>query len=410
MKHVVDIIRGFSWIFLMRVVIRILTFVRILILARLLTPAQFGTFAIGTLVLSLLEVLTETGTQVVLVQEKKISFLKYINAAWFVSIVRGAVLCVLLLIATPFVVKFFNNTAALSTLITIAFLPFIKGFINPSIALFQRELLFKKELYMRSVIGIAGTIFTISLALIWKEPLVLVFGLLFEAVLEVVFSHYFLKPRPVLTFDKLNILTILHKGKWMGPAVLFNYFFHQLDDIVVGRFLGTEMLGIYQMAYRTATLPITEISDTLNKVTFPVFMRITTNVKMLRQIYFKTTGMVLLLSVPMSALLIFYPQIIVKLVLGDQWLETAKLLPILGIFGFLRSLLNTSSALFLSLKRQDLVARYTGISMAVMAIFLFPLIDNLGTQGAALAVLLGTASTIPLVIYYVRKLLYDSTH
>lgn len=410
MRHVTSIVSGFSWVFLMRIVTRILTFTRIFILARLLTPTQFGTFAIATLILSLLEVLTETGTQVVLVQEEKKLFLKYNNAAWVISILRGIVLCLLLLIATPFVVNFFNNPAALNSLLVIAFLPFIKGFVNPSVALFQKELLFKKELYMRSAIGITGTVFTIALALIWKEPLVLAIGLLFEAVLEVILTHCYLLPRPVFIFEKSNILYLLQKGKWMGPATLFNYFFHQLDDIVVGKFLGSAMLGIYQMAYRTATLPITEISDSLNKVTFPVFTSMSADIQKLRRTYLKTSGMILLLSIPMSAVLILFPQQIVQLVLGDQWIDTANLLPILGVFGFLRSLLNSSSALFLSLKRQDLVAQYTGISIVMMALFLFPLIDAYGTQGAALAVLIGCLSTIPFVVYHVRKLLYDPAH
>jgi O-antigen/teichoic acid export membrane protein len=196
----------------------------------------------------------------------------------------------------------------------------------------------------------------------------------------------------------------------MGPATLFNYFFHQLDDIVVGRTLGSSSLGIYQMAYRIATLPITEISDSLNKVTFPVFTNLTADITTLRKTYAKTTSAIILLSIPLSAIFIIFPQQIVRLVLGEQWIETAQLLPILAIFGFLRSLLNSSSSLFLSLKRQDLVAQYTGISIVVMALCLFPLIHWYGTQGAAIAVLIGCLSTIPFVVYHVRKLLYDPAH
>jgi O-antigen/teichoic acid export membrane protein len=410
MRHTADIVRGFTWVFLMRIVARLLTFARVFVLARLLTPTQFGTFAIATLVLSLLEVLTETGTQVVLVQEKKEQFASYLNAAWFVSITRGLILCVLLFAATPFVLDFFNNPTALNSLLLIALLPLIKGFINPSVARFQKELLFKNELYMRSCIGILGTIITIVLAMLWRDPLVLAIGLIFEGVFEVIITHYYITPRPVFSFEKDKIISILQRGKWMGPATLFNYFFHQLDDIVVGRTLGSSSLGIYQMAYRIATLPITEISDSLNKVTFPVFTNLTADITTLRKTYAKTTSAIILLSIPLSAIFIIFPQQIVRLVLGEQWIETAQLLPILAIFGFLRSLLNSSSSLFLSLKRQDLVAQYTGISIVVMALCLFPLIHWYGTQGAAIAVLIGCLSTIPFVVYHVRKLLYDPAH
>lgn len=410
MGYTSRIITGFSWVVLMRIVTRILTFVRIFILARLLTPAQFGTFATATLMLSLLEVLTETGGQVVLVQEKKEVFRKYLNAAWVIAIFRGTLLCLLLLSISPVIVIFFKNPAALSSLLVIAFLPFIKGFINPSVALFQKELLFKKELYLRSSIGITGTVITILLALIWRDPLVLAIGLLFEAALEVILTHRYIQPKPFFTFHKTTIMEVIHKGKWMGPATLFNYFFHQLDDIVVGRWLGSGALGLYQMAYRIATLPITEVSDSLNRVTFPVFTDLESERDILRKAYFKTTAAILLLSLPLSAVFIIFPKVIVQLVLGEQWLEVAKLLPVLGIFGFIRAFLNSSSALFLSQKRQDLVAQYTFISVVVMAGLLFPLIHRYGTQGAAIAALIGCLSTFPFVIYHVRKLLYDSTH
>lgn len=410
MGYATTIIKGFSWVVLMRVVARVLTFARIFVLARLLTPAQFGTFATATLILSLLEVITETGGQVVLVQEKKEVFSKYLNAAWTVSILRGVLLCVLLLCISPLVVIFFNNPSALSSLLVIAFLPFIKGFINPSVALFQKELLFKKELYLRSSIAISGTVITILLALIWRDPLVLAIGLLFEAALEVILTHWYIQPKPFFTFHKVTIMEVINKGKWMGPATLFNYFFHQLDDIVVGRWLGSGALGLYQMAYRIATLPITEVSDSLNRVTFPVFAHLENDRDTLWRAYMKTTAAILLLSAPLSIAFIIFPQVIVQLVLGRQWLEVAHLLPILGIFGFIRAFLNSSSALFLSQKRQDLVAQYTFVSVFVMAIFLFPLIHHYGTQGAAVAALIGCLSTFPFVIYHVRKLLYDSTH
>ena len=81
-------LRGLSWMGALRVVTRSLALVKIAILARILVPAQFGIYGIATLVLGFLEMLTETGINIFLIQKnKKVD--EYVNSAWVVSIVRG---------------------------------------------------------------------------------------------------------------------------------------------------------------------------------------------------------------------------------------------------------------------------------------------------------------------------------
>src|SRR5215216_2138171 len=93
--------KGISWISLLRISTRVITILRLSILGRILTPTQFGFFGIASLVLALLEVLTETGINVFLVQEKK-EIKEYINSAWVVSIIRGVVLSIAILVLAPF--------------------------------------------------------------------------------------------------------------------------------------------------------------------------------------------------------------------------------------------------------------------------------------------------------------------
>ena len=85
-----------SWAGILRASTRIITFIRIIVLARILTPSQFGVFGIASLVLSFLEILTETGINVFLIQEKK-AIKYYINDAWLVSILRGILISVFII-------------------------------------------------------------------------------------------------------------------------------------------------------------------------------------------------------------------------------------------------------------------------------------------------------------------------
>src|SRR3990172_12131370 len=103
-----DTIKGISWMGSLRGVMRSMSFVRLAILARILTPAQFGVFGIASLILSFLEIVTETGINVFLVQQKD-DIDEYINTSWVVSITRGILISLIILILAPTISTFFGS-------------------------------------------------------------------------------------------------------------------------------------------------------------------------------------------------------------------------------------------------------------------------------------------------------------
>ena len=134
-----DIKKGIIWTGSLRIVTRGLTIFKTIILARLLTPFQFGIFGIASLVLGLLEMITETGVNVVLIQEKdKID--KYLNTGWVVSIVRGIMISLFIIIFTPLITSFFSSPYSKNILYLISIIPFIRGFVNPAIINYQKDL------------------------------------------------------------------------------------------------------------------------------------------------------------------------------------------------------------------------------------------------------------------------------
>src|SRR5512146_132535 len=107
MGYFKDTLRGISWMTALRGLMRGLAVIKIAILARILSPSQFGNYGIALLVLGFLEVLTETGINIFLIQ-KKDDTQKYLDSAWVVSIIRGILISGLILLASPYVASFFN--------------------------------------------------------------------------------------------------------------------------------------------------------------------------------------------------------------------------------------------------------------------------------------------------------------
>lgn len=404
MGYFQDTIKGISWAGTLRLSTRLIAFLRIAILARILTPAQFGVFGIAAFVLAFVEIVTETGINVFLIQEKK-KIDDYIHTAWIVSIIRGIVISLVIIFSASFIAQFFNSTESYSLLFLIGAVPFVRGFINPAIIKFQKELDFQKEFWFRLFVFFVDAATAIILVFLIREPIGLVWGLIAGALLEVVLSFILVKPTPRFVFERERIKRVVGRGKWVTFAGIFDYLFRNLDDMSVGKLLNTSSLGLYQMAYKLSELPITEISVVVSKVTFPVFTKISNDAKRLRKAFFKTMIAISGLIIPSGLLLILFPREIINVILGSQWLDAAIVLQILAIFGIFRALSGSISVLFLALQKQEIVSLVTFVNMAGLVITVVPLVLMFGMVGAGISAIIGSLFGLIVSLYFAFRIL-----
>lgn len=399
-----DTIKGISWVGTLRLSTRLIAFFRIAILARILTPAQFGVFGIAAFVLAFVEILTETGINVFLIQEKK-KIDDYIHTAWIVSIFRGIIISISIILLAPVIASFFNSPQSYSLIVLIGAVPFFRGFINPAIIKFQKELEFQKEFWFRLLIFFVDAVTAIILVFLLREPIGLVWGLITGAILEVILSFLLVKPTPRFVFEKARVQRIVGRGKWVTFAGIFDYLFRNLDDMSVGKLLNTSSLGLYQMAYKLSELPITEIAVVAQKVTFPVLTKIANDKKRLRTAFLKTMGGISTLVIPIGFLLILFPREIIQIALGAQWLGAVPVLQILAVFGIFRAISGSVSTLFLAVQKQELVSFVAFANMAGLAITVVPLILMFGMVGAGISAIIGSLLGLFVSLYFAFRIL-----
>jgi len=399
-----DTIRGVSWMGGLRGITRIIAFAKTAILARLLLPAQFGLFGIAGLMLELLEVLTETGINIVLVQEKR-NIDDFINTAWIASIIRGILIALLIIVATPYIILFFKSPGAAALLYLMALVPLIRGFINPSEVKFQKKLEFNKEFWFRFTIFSLDTSVAISLAYITRSPVALIWGLIVGAISEVVLSFIFTKPRPKFVFEVDKLKSIVSKGKWMTGAGIFSYLFQHGDDIIVGRLLGQSPLGLYQVAYRISTLPITEVSDTIGKVTLPIYVGISEEKARLKSAYLRMLLGICILVIPFGLFLFVFAKQATLIVLGENWVEAIPVLKVLAIYGSLKAIINSCYPLLLGLGRQKQVMLITLAGILGLGLSVVPLTLKYGLIGTATSTIVGLILSAPFAFYFTKEAL-----
>ena len=372
-----------------------------LILAHILSPAQFGVYGIAALTLSLLEVFTETGVNTVLIQLKQKAD-DYIDSAWVVSIIRGALICIIMLLGANAVSTFFSIPESLNLIVLASAIPLIRGFINPSIVNFQKDLLFQKEFAYRTLVFGVDAVVSVSLALITRNPESLIWGLLIGAGFEVILSHIIVSPRPRFVFQKENLKLIIHRGKWMTATGILDYLVQNGDNMVVGKLLGSSSLGLYQMSYQVSTLPVTEISNILSKVTFPIFMKMSSDKARLRSAYYRVVLFIAGVVGFITVLILLFSNVFL-FILGPQWTDIIPTIRILSIFAFFKSVILSSYAFFLAKGLQEHVSVISLTGFISMFIVILPLVNTFGVNGAAYAALFGSLVSIFPMIYYLRR-------
>lgn len=402
MAYLKETIRGVSWMAALRASVRSLTFLKFIVLARILLPEEFGLFGIASLMLAFLEIITETGINFFLIQEKE-KLSEFVNTAWVISIVRGIFISILLLIFSPLVASFFDSPEAIRLLKIISLVPFLRGFINPSIVKFQKDLKFSKEFFLRSSVFFVDTLAAIFFAFLTRSAVSLVYGMVVGVLFELLISFVFVNPRPRLIIETTKIKRVLSHAKWVNLALIFNYLFQEGDDIVVGKLLNSTALGVYQIAYKISTLPITEVADVVIKVTLPVYSKISENRKELKSAFLKTLFGVFLVVTPFGILLYLFPNVLVMIFLGDNWTAAIPVIKLLSFFGVVRALTACTYPLLISLKKVRYVTYTTLIGIIGLGIFVLPLVTKYGVEGAAWSALIGALLALPTSFLFVYK-------
>lgn len=389
---------------LFRVLYRAIGVARIGIIAHILSPSDLGTFGIAAVVLAFLEIITETGVNIFLIQQKE-NLEAYIDTAWFVSIFRGVIIAFAIFVSAGPVSLFFNSPQSLILLKWASLIPLIRGFINPAIVKFQKDLHFQKEFVYRILIFLVESSISVSMVMITKNPFSLVLGLIGGALFEVAFTFVAVRPWPKFVYEPSKTKKIIDRGKWVTLFGVFDYLYTQCDNIIVGRMLGVDALGVYQNAYKISTAPLTEVGDVFFRVTFPVFSKISDDKAKLQKAFVQNTIVNTLLMVPVGVLIFIFAEPIVNVLFGPGWESAVPVTKLLSILGIVRGIASSTNSLLVAKGLQKYSAIITMVSTFGMLAGVVPLTKSYGIIGAGSAAIIGTLVSVPLTIYFVGKTL-----
>jgi len=381
------VVRGGFWVFLLRITQQLFNFVRLVILARILSPNDFGLMGIALLTMATLDTFSQTGFQQALIQKKE-DIKPYLDSAWTVLVLRGFILFAILFFIAPFAASFFNAPEARPIIQVIGFAVLFQAFTNIGIVYFQKELEFNKQFIYQLSGTVADFIVAISAALILKSVWALVFGLLAGNFVRLVVSYLIHPYRPHLTFDLGKAKELFGFGKWILGSSILVFLLTQGDDIFVGKLLGATALGFYQMAYRISNIPATEITHVISQVTFPAYSKLQNNIPKLREAYLKVLQVTAFLSFPIAGLIFVLAPEFTKIFLGEKWMPMVPAMQILVFAGLVRSIAATTGPVFHAVGKPKIDTKWQIIRLLVLAALIYPFTIKWGILGTSIVVFL----------------------
>ena len=386
-------IRSGAWVGVSTVFTAALTLLRGIILARLLTPEIFGLMAVSMMAIRLMEIFTETGFGQALIHRKD-GFEEARDTAFTMLVLRGLGLAALSLIAAPLVASFYQEPVLQSIVAVIGISFILSGFQNINTVALQKNLDFRRLTYLELATATLGFVASVGLAYWLRSVWALVFGQIANAAIVSILSFIIVPGRIRFEFKVPIARELYSYGRFITGLAIVVFLSRELDNAIIGKILGMQMLGYYVIAYSLANIPSTYLSKMIAKVMFPLFSQLQSDAAALRREYARGIRLVTSVAVPVSAaIIVLAPQVILALY-GAQWAEATIPLQVLAVFGCFRSLWMLNGYLYNAIGRPEIDFHTNLGRLVMMSILLFPLTTRFGLLGASLAV------TIPMVLQF----------
>jgi O-antigen/teichoic acid export membrane protein len=370
-----------------------LSVVRFLILARLLSPGDFGLLAIATVAVELLLAVTNFGLQPALVQLQERERRHY-DAAWTVGLLRGMILSSVLFLGAGFFAQLYGEPDATPLLQLVALRPLLGGLSNPRLADLERELNFRALALITTGSTIVHTALAIALA-----PLVgvsaVVIGMLAGTVVSAALGYWAAPFRPRLRFDRTSAGPLLRFGRWVLATSIIGIVGEAVLRGVISRELGSADLGMYYLAARLAYLPNGVVSNVVGSVAFPVHARLRHAPAKAAEALATSLRSLVALLVPTYVVLVVLAPALTRDVLGPQWEGTSALITVLACAALLGLI---ADAVFPMLEGRGEPHRITmliAMRAVILVAVVWPLASGYGVVGAAAATI---AAELPIQI------------
>jgi O-antigen/teichoic acid export membrane protein/glycosyltransferase involved in cell wall biosynthesis len=304
------------------------------VLARLLTPSDFGTAGLALVIAGIISAVNQLGLFASIVQRKELEDRHY-DTALLASFVSGAAFGAVLLAAAPTLAAAFRNPGLAPVLRLYSVLLFAGGLSAVQSALLSREFMFRQKSLATLVTRVAGAGLSVGLAFAGLGVMSVAWGYVVQMLLSVVLLSIpaFRVRRPRLGFSWKAFRELFRYGFGVMGANLLDQLSAGLDMVLVGRLMGPLSLGYYSLSSQAATYVPRGLGNVLPTVVFSTLARVQDQIASLRSACLRLSRSCALLAAPLLVGLAVLAPDLVPAVLGPKWIPSTVPLQLLALAG-----------------------------------------------------------------------------
>lgn len=386
------VVRGLGWKAFSQIAVQGMALVTTIFIAHLLTPAEVGLVAMAAVFSNLALVFVDLGLDAALIQRETLTEEDRSTAFW-VNVTVGVVLTVLGIALAGPIASLYGQPEVEPLLRVISLLFIITTLGIAQGALLIRDMKFR-SLEIRTVIASAvASAVAIALALLGANSWAIVGQYLTIASVSTLLLWRVSDWRPRFVFSRRSLRDLVgFSGFVVGSRFLY-YLNRNVDNYLVGRYVGSAALGAYSIAYNVMLVPLTRLASPVQEVFFPALSRIREPVRV-GAAWLRTTRMVAVITLPAFAGMAIVAPDFVRVVLGDQWLDAIPVLRVLCWVGILQSISWQTASVLQALGKTSWLFRCSVIA-TVVTVGAFVIGVNWGIVGVAWAYAIATALVTP---------------
>lgn len=315
-------------------------------LARVLDKSDFGLLAISATLIGIIETVALSGIGEYVIfyhdkDEKEVS-----NSAFWLNVLLTIVVCAAVLIAAPFWAGFYKDER-INRIIWLLLIGFFFNMLSSiAVAQFRKKLDYRPLVLIQTIFGTISQLSQIAFALLGFGVYSLALP---HAVITPVMSVVLMWKsgfKPTLNLNTRHWGAIFGYTKHVIGARILGKFVNEGDTLIVGKFLGMDLLGVYNLAFRFAHLFFANFLPIITNVTMPVFSSIKDNMQRLRDNFIRSLKLISFVTIPVIAFQILFAGPLVNLIYGPKWTDAVIPFQILSLFVLFKSVGSPTSGLY----------------------------------------------------------------
>ena len=325
-------------------------FASVIVLARLLSPADFGVFGMVMPVAAFILIFQDLGLSQAVISSPTLTYGQLSSTFW-INFAISLLVAILLAGLAPILALFYKDQRVFDLTLALAVTAPISGLMTQHFALLARQMRFTWLATLDVVSLICGFAASVLVALIWHSYWALYASLLVTILVLLAGSWLGARWWPGWPSPWTKIGPMLHFG---GGVISYNlsiYVARNLDKVLIGWRAGPSQLGLYDRAYKLLLLPLQHLNNPIARVMIPVLSRLADDPARYRGVYIRTTQQILLVALPGVVFTIATAPILIPTLLGREWVGAVPIFAWLAITGLHLPMSGTMAWLFLSQSR-----------------------------------------------------------